>query len=141
MCTHDKHSVHGLTTATFSIGRCIHSSSIYTGPSLHPPTPLNFSLLHPQIKCYSPSVAPISIPIVYPPATCTLDFHISQCRATALAVRHNGPSPWQPLAAGVRGLSWQAAQLGSAPPLPPPSSHSTKAGISLSSHLLHSSLL
>lgn len=39
------------------------------------------------------------------PIPVTLSLHIS------LAVRHNGPSPWQPLAAGVRGLSWQAARL------------------------------
>lgn len=37
----------------------------------------------------------------------------SQWRATTLAVQHNGPLPWQLPAAGVRGLSWQAALLDS----------------------------
>jgi len=43
---------------------------------------------------------------------------------------------WLPVFVGSAGR-----RLGSAPPLPPPSSHSTKAGISLSSRLLHSSRL
>lgn len=55
----------------------------------------------------------LSVHIVYPPITVTLGLHNAQWRATALAVCHNGPSPRQPLAAGVRRLSWQAARLSS----------------------------
>lgn len=126
-----------LTADTLSVAEYIFSSSIYTGPSLL----LHLKPPHSQNQVLFTSSSTHSFPIVYPPATVTLPASTAKGHCTRC------PAQW-PVALATAGCrcSWAqlaggSAQLSSAPPLPPPSSHSTKAGISLSSHLLRSSQL
>lgn len=108
-----------------SRGRCafISSSTIYSGPSRL----LYLNPLYFQIECYS------------------LSFHAHRLSSRHRCTQRKGhctrcPAQW-PVAMATAGCwcSWAQLALSAAPLLPPPSSHSTKAGISLFSHLLRSS--
>lgn len=137
MCFQHRHSVLGLTAGTLSVVEYIFSSTIYICPSLFvrpPPSPNEVLFTSGETK---------SIPIVLSSRHC----YTQPPHLTVKGHRTCCPAQW-PVALATAGCwcSWAqlaggSAQLSSAPPLPPPSSHSTKAGISLSLHLLRSSLL
>lgn len=89
-----------------------------------------------KMKCCSPPAAPISIPSV-------LSYHHRSSRPPHLS--EGPPHSLSNTMARRRGncllpvfVGSAGRQLHSAPPLPPPRSHSTKAGISLTLHPLHS---
>lgn len=105
-----------------------HSPNRYLHSPPKPPSML-------KMRCCSPPVAPISIPSVLSYHRCSSQPpHLSEGPPHSLSntMARCLDNCRLPVFVGSAGR-----QLYSTPPLPPPPSHSTKAGISLSLHPLH----